>query len=246
MAKQEIKIKVGIFSLSMLSMATLVMSPVIALVVKAFQNEGLSKVQMILSVGNLTGIVAAFLVGKLALSIPKRTIALTGALLTCIFGLIPYLFHTSLLFLIICSGLIGVSVGLITNVIPGLIADYFAADQRQDAMGKQVAFVSIGTMIIMYVSGVLGVTAWYVSYLTYALAGIVFVIVFVCLPKTNKVEETGEQEQHTLTEVVDRYVISVALFGFCFMIINNAFNNNLSLFVQQQKLGLCWKAVPCC
>ena len=125
----SLRIKVVIFSLSMLSMATLLMSPVLGAIVGAFPNNGISQIQMILSVANLTGIVAAFAVGRIALSISKRTIALIGAAATCIFGLIPYFFHHQLITLIICSGLIGVSIGFITNVIPGLMG-------RPGPMGK--------------------------------------------------------------------------------------------------------------
>ena len=70
----SLRIKVGIFSLSMLSMATLLMSPVLGAIVGAFPNNGISQIQMILSVANLTGIVAAFAVGRIALSISKLSL----------------------------------------------------------------------------------------------------------------------------------------------------------------------------
>ncbi|MGG5371893.1 MFS transporter [Enterococcus sp. AZ196] len=233
----SLKVKIGIFSLSMLSMATLLMSPVLGLIVEAFPNSGISQIQMILSVANLTGIVAAFVVGRIALSIPKRTIALIGSAMTCIFGLIPYFFHSQLLVLIICSGLIGVSVGFITNVIPGLIADYFSVEERQGAMGKQVSFVSIGTMLLMFISGNLGANIWYHSYLSYIFAGIVFVIAWVCLPKSNIEEKQEQKGNHSVTEVINKRVVIVALMGFCFMVVNNAFNNNISLLIIENNLG---------
>ena len=198
----SLRIKVGIFSLSMLSMATLLMSPVLGAIVGAFPNNGISQIQMILSVANLTGIVAAFAVGRIALSISKRTIALIGAAATCIFGLIPYFFHHQLITLIICSGLIGVSVGFITNVIPGLIADYFPVEERQGAMGRQVSFVSIGTMFLMFISGNLGARVWYQSYLTYVFAALVFVIAWICLPKTSNEEKQEQHEKHSLSKKV--------------------------------------------
>ena len=233
----SLRIKVGIFSLSMLSMATLLMSPVLGAIVGAFPNNGISQIQMILSVANLTGIVAAFAVGRIALSISKRTIALIGAAATCIFGLIPYFFHHQLITLIICSGLIGVSIGFITNVIPGLIADYFPVEERQGAMGKQVSFVSIGTMFLMFISGNLGARVWYQSYLTYAFAALVFVIAWVCLPKTSNEEKQEQHEKHSLRESVNKRVLIVALMGFCFMVVNNAFNNNISLLISENNLG---------
>lgn len=233
----SLKIKVGIFSLSMLSMATLLMSPVLGAIMTAFPTSGISQIQMILSVANLTGIVAAFAVGRIALTISKRTIALIGAGMTCIFGLIPYFFHENVTILIVCSGLIGVSVGFITNVIPGLIADYFPIEDRQGAMGKQVSFVSIGTMFLMLVSGSLGTKVWYHSYLTYLFAGVVFLITLFCLPKNNGEEQVIQHEKHSVTEVINKKVLIVAIMGFCFMVVNNAFNNNVSLLISENNLG---------
>lgn len=233
----SLRIKVGIFSLSMLSMATLLMSPVLGAIAAAFPSSGISQIQMILSVANLTGIVAAFVVGRIALSISKRTIALAGSAMTCVFGLIPYFFHSQLIVLIICSGLIGVSVGFITNVIPGLIADYFPVEERQGAMGKQVSFVSVGTMFLMFISGNLGAALWYRSYLTYVFAGVVFFIAWVCLPKTSVEESNPKQEKHSVSEIINKKVLIVALMGFCFMVVNNAFNNNISLLITERNLG---------
>lgn len=233
----SLRIKVGIFSLSMLSMATLLMSPVLGAIVGAFPDNGISQIQMILSVANLTGIVAAFAVGRIALSISKRTIALIGAAATYIFGIIPYFFHSHLSILIISSGLIGVGVGFITNVIPGLIADYFPVEERQGAMGKQVSFVSIGTMFLMFISGNLGTSVWYQSYLTYLFAGVVFVIAWLCLPKASNEEKKEQHEKHSIRKSINKRVLVVALMGFCFMVVNNAFNNNISLLISENNLG---------
>lgn len=233
----EKKVKFGILSLSMLSMATLTIAPVMGLIIQAFPGEGINKIQMILAVANLTGLVAAFVVGKMAMHVPKRTIALLGAFFTCVFGLIPYFAHDNLMILTVCSGLIGVSVGFITNVLPGLIADYFPVSERQAAMGKQVAFVSIGTMILMFLSGKLGAINWYSSYLTYLFAGLVFLIALFCIPKNESDYQHEGHGQHSIVEVLNKQVLSVALLGFCFMIVNNAFNNNLSIFIQQENMG---------
>lgn len=237
MEQSNLKIRVGIFSLSMLSMATLIMSPVLGAIVGAFPNEGINQVQMILSVANLTGIVAAFIVGRLALSIDKRTIAIFGATATCILGLIPYFFHSNLIILIICAGGVGVSVGFITNVIPGLIATYFPVTQRQEAMGKQVSFVSIGTMLLMFVSGNLGGIVWYNAYLTYIFAGAVAIIAFVCLPKQAVIVQQAGTKKSNLSAVVNRNLLFVAFMGCFFMIVNNAFNNNISLLITEEAIG---------
>lgn len=240
MKENALKAKIGIYGMSMLSMATLILSPVISAIVAEFPDKSVSEVQMILSISSLTGVIAAFVVGKLAVSISKRTIALIGELGILIFGLLPFFYHSNLVFLIVCSGLIGVACGFITNTIPGLIADYFPVDERQGAMGKQTVFVNIGTMIMMFLSGILGASGWHMSYLTYLLAGIVLIITAVCLPKDDKIEKDAMDQAPKNSGVLSElngFVYAIAICGFFYMLIFNAYNNNISLLISQQFSG---------
>lgn len=233
----KLKTQIGIFSLSMLSMSTLVLSPVIGALVDAFPDQSISKIQMVLSVATLTGMIAAFLGARLALSLTKKTIAVSGALITCVAGLIPYVVHSSLNLVIACSAVVGVGAGFVTNTIPGLIADNFSVEDRQTMMGRQVAFVSIGTMVIMYISGILGTSGWYYSSLTYLLAGLVAVIAYFTLPMDTVSNEAAGAPKPSFREALNSNVIIIACLGFIFMIVNNVFNNNLSLLIQETNLG---------
>lgn len=235
--KSNLKVQVGIFSLSMLSMATLVLAPVIGSLVVAFPEAGISTIQMVLSVATLTGMIAAFLVARLALNLPKKTIAVTGAVITGIAGLVPYFLHQNIGFVILCSAIVGIGVGFITNTIPGLIAEHFPAEQGQTMMGRQVAFVSVGTMVMMFVSGQLGVKNWYYSSLTYIIAGIVAVIAAVTLPMDKVHTEAIDSPKPSFKEALNKNVLTIACLGFIFMIVNNVFNNNLSLLIQENNLG---------
>lgn len=241
MKGNKIKVLTGIYAISMLSMATLIVAPVLGLIARAFPNADISKIQLVLAMSQLTGLIAAFIVGKLATAMPKRTIALTGAALTCIFGLIPY-FLKNLNIMIVCAGLTGITVGFITNVIPGLIADYFPIEERQGIMGRYAAFVSLGTMIMMYVSGQLGTISWNSSYLTYLFAGVVFVIALVCLPRIDALDDIkGDAARETintsLTGALNPQIITIAICGFFYMAIYNAYNNNIALLVQESGAG---------
>lgn len=128
--------------------------------------------------------------------------------------------------------------GFITNVIPGLITDYFAdTTERENVLGKEVAFVSIGTMLMMAVSGNLGLINWYSSYLTYIFAGLVFLI---CLPKEARQKadtKHNNKQAPGVKDVFTKNVFIIALLGFSFMIVNNVFNNNIALVIDQAKMG---------
>ena len=240
MKASVLKIKIGIFALAMLSMSALIMSPVIGLVVQAFPRSSLNSVQMILSIAQLTGIVAAFLVARLAFNLSSKTIALLGAFGICVFGTLPYFYHSNLWFLILMSALVGMSVGFISNVLPSLISNSFDADVRQGVLGQQVAFVSVGTMLLLSLSGTLGTTEWYNAYLTHLFAGFMGAIAAICLPKEEKKEVESTDINHPKTsfkDVFKKNILAIAILGFCFMVVNNAYSNNVSLYVTESGLG---------
>ncbi len=87
------KAKIGVLAIATLNMASLFISPVMSLIVAAFPNESLSTVQLILSVANLTGLVAALIIGKISMQVANKTIALAGIALIFVFGLLPYVMH---------------------------------------------------------------------------------------------------------------------------------------------------------
>lgn len=239
---KKLKIQIGIYALSMMTMASLVVSPIIGLITRAFQNNSVSSVQMIISISNLTGLVSAFIVGKLAITIAKRTLALWGTAGVFVFGLAPYFIHNSVLELIIFSGLVGFAIGFVTNVIPALIADYFDDNERQTVMGRYVAASSIGAMIMLYISGALGVRNFQSGYLAYLFAGLVFIIAMICLPKIDTtVNQVRNKSQNSpkvsIIKMFNVRVVSLMCVAIAFMIINNIWNNNYALFLSQAKLG---------
>nr|WP_279324747.1 MFS transporter [Bifidobacterium felsineum] len=231
---------VGVLAIATLNMASLFISPVMGLIVAAFSNEPLSNVQLILSVANLTGLIAAFVIGKLAMTVPNKTIALGGIAFILVFGLIPYFVHANIWILVACSGMLGIGMGALSNILPALMADYFPEDQRQSVMGMQVAFASIGLMVMGLIAGKLGTISWNSAYLVYAYAAIVLIVVAAVMPKVEKTangETQDGQNAGNWRQVISPAVITLSVCGMMFLLINNAYNTNYALVIDQKGLG---------
>lgn len=233
------KAAVGVLAIATLNMSSLFISPVMGLIVAAFKNEPLSNVQLILSISNLTGLISAFVISKLAMTIANKTIAMGGVAFILVFGLIPYFFHSNIWILVVCAGLLGIGMGTLSNILPALMSDYFTEDKRQTMMGLQVTAASIGTMVLGFLAGKLGMISFNTAYLVYIYAAVVLIVCGIFMPKVDKKAETGKAEGHSTDwrKVITPTVIFLALFGLVFMLVNNAYNTNYALVIKQFHLG---------
>ena len=193
---------VGILALSTISLAGIFITPVIGLVAQAFPDASLSNVQMIVSVSTLTALVGAWGTGKLVQLLSRKTVAMIGAAGILIFGLLPFVAHTSLTIVIALSGLMGVCLGFINNTLPAFISDHYDMEHRQSMMGRQVAFASIGAMVFIYAAGMLGKISWYHAYLVYAFAAVILLIIGFTLPKDKLSENEGDAPKFSLMEAM--------------------------------------------
>ncbi|TPF92572.1 hypothetical protein BW14_08515 [Bifidobacterium sp. UTBIF-68] len=144
-----LKTRIGILSLSSITLSGIFIVPIIGMVAQAFPDSSLSGVQMIISASTLTALVGAWLTGKLASVLSRKTVALIGAGGILLFGMLPYFIHSGLAAVIAFSALMGVCLGFINNILPTLISVHYEGEQRQSVMGQQVAVASIGAMVFM-------------------------------------------------------------------------------------------------
>ncbi|MBW3090017.1 MFS transporter [Bifidobacterium miconisargentati] len=237
-----VKTRIGILSLSSITLSGIFIVPIIGLVAQAFPDSSLSGVQMIISASTLTALVGAWLTGKLASILSRKTVALIGAGGILLFGLLPYFIHSSLAAVVAFSALMGVCLGFINNILPTLISVHYEGEARQSLMGQQVAVASIGAMVFMSVAGKLATAQWYDAYLVYLFAALVLVVCAFTLPSENgEKAEAGQERQSgpsvSVREAMNGKLWFLVVAGFLFLLANNAYSNNLSLLVEQRGLG---------
>ncbi len=237
--QSNLKAKIGIFSMSLLSMAPLGIVPSIALIAQAFPNASASEVQMITAIPSLMSLVAALIVARIANVVPRKLIAIAGPALVLVGGILPFLLPANLPMMLVCSGILGVGVGFVSNLTQVLITDLLSPEERQGAMGMNTVFVNVGGIFMMFVGGMMANGGWKNNYLVYLIALPVVLAVMAFIPmKSQKVEEAAAAApKPKISESVTGNVIGIAIIGIFFMMLNNVFSNNIAMFLSEQGLG---------
>ncbi len=179
---KDTKAKIGIFSLTLLAMASLGITPSIALIMEAFPESSATEVQQLTAIPNLMAIVTALAFSVVANKIPRKIVALAGPLFVAVGGLLPYFMGNSLAFLLVCSGIVGLGVGCVTNITQVLITELISPEKRQEAMAQNVIFVNIGAIMMTMGGGMLAAGGWKNNYLVYAVAIPVLILVLMFIP----------------------------------------------------------------
>ncbi len=98
--------------------------------------------------------------------------------------------------ILISRAVLGIAVGMSMTIVITLIADYFEGQERQKFTGIQVAFMSMGGIVLISLGGFLADISWRTPFLIYALS-LVFLpmaILHLYEPKVEKsVQHSGHQ-----------------------------------------------------
>lgn len=179
---KDTKARIGIFSLTLLSMASLGITPSIALIMAAFPGSSATDVQQLTAIPNFVAIIMALLFSLGANKIPRKILALAGPIFVAVGGLLPYFFGNSLSFLLICSGIVGAGVGCVSNITQVLITELVSPEKRQATMAQNVIFVNIGAILMTTCGGMLAAGGWKNNYLIYLVAIPVLLLVAIFIP----------------------------------------------------------------
>lgn len=231
------KTRIGVLAVSSMGMAALAITPSYAAIAKNFalSNTG---VQMLTSLPNLFMMLAGLIIGKLTASkINLKTLTLSAAALVVLGGFLPLAFHTSFAFLLFCSCLVGLGQGACTNLSQVLISQMLPEKERQSTMGLTTTFTNLGGIIFIMGGGQLAATSsWVNNYWIYLFSVLVLIVILALVPLHPR--DLGENDEAVGGSIkLNKYVFYCAAWGFGVMLLNNVLNNNISLFVVEQKLG---------
>jgi len=235
---EKVKIKTGIMALMCLAMAPLAIAPSLANIAQSFPDSSASMIQMLLSVPSLMSLISALIIGKISVSIPKKTLCLTGLIIILVGGLTPFFVHSNLYVLLACAGIVGAGAGVITTLVPSLISENFHGQERGAVFGLMTAFVSIGAVILTLFGGKLAVKGWEHNYLIYLISVPILLIALYALPKKSVSEATDNHSNHGDKQIkLNSKVFLLGAFAFMFLMIYNTFPNNIALYLASNKIG---------
>ena len=236
--KSYAKIKAGIFSLTLLSMAALGITPSLGLIMSDFPEAGASAVQMLMSLPSLMAVASAAVVGRIANRTSKKMLSLVGTVLVAAGGLLPYFIPAGLDFMLVCAAVLGFGVGLITNLTQLLFTEFLPPEERQRAMAVNTAFVSIRAMFMTTVGGQLAQSGWRNNYLVYLSAVAVFICAMVLIPNDGPEAhaDNGSGCRPAKKQMAKASYVVLVL-GVLYLIAYNAFPNNIAMYLADAGFG---------
>lgn len=232
------KTRIGVLAVSMMGMAALAITPSYAAIAKAFalSNTG---VQMLTSLPNLFMMIAGILIGKLTASkINLKSLTVSSIILVAVGGLLPLLFHNNFIFLVFCSCMVGLGQGACTNLTQVLISQILPKKERESTMGLSTTFINIGGVVFIMGGGQLAAMSnWVNNYWIYIFSLLILVVVIALLPFKPRFLDQEKKDISGAKISLNKYIFYCAGWAFLTMLLNNVLNNNIALFVVQEKLG---------
>jgi MFS family permease len=233
------KTRLGVLAVSSMGMAALAITPSYAAIAQFFKLDN-TMVQMLTSLPNLFMMMAGLIIGKLSTTkINLKTLTIWAIVFVCLGGFGPLVYHDNFTFLLFCSCLVGLGQGSCTNLSQVLISQMLPKTERQSTMGLTTTFTNIGGIIFIMGGGQLAaMSTWVNNYWIYLFSFLVLIVVIFLVPFHP--EDVSDHEDEVVDDggiKLNKYVWYSAGWGFGVMLLNNVLNNNISLFVEQEKLG---------
>ena len=219
--KKNILPLIGIFISALIVQTTSIISIVLPGIKEAFPEVSLNRIQLIATIPNIVMIASQLLTGPVSLKVSKKTIMLTACTISFAGGMMFALFGPSasgIGILLIASALIGVGNGAFVIALQSTIIDLYSGEKKGQVLGALTFFASLGTMVLLALSGFLAKTRWSNAYYVFLLHILVFAMILIFIPYSRpalsgKAEGKGEKRSigHVSAALI-LYFVTYALF----------------------------------
>jgi len=232
------KIKVSILSIALLIiMAGAAAAPILADISRHFPGVHPQLVRMVITLPALMIVPFSFLTGALAKRYRKKHLALLGLVGYLMGGLgggLPGSIGNILLF----RALLGASIGILSPLANGLIADYFFGAERTKMMGYSAAANNLGGGLATVMAGLLATFHWRYAFSIYGVAFVSLLLVLFYLPKESGWDISG-LSGHEKAKVPEggKGLIKWSLFTFLMIMIFFSIPTHLDFFIFAENLG---------
>lgn len=188
------KLKLTLLLVSSLTiMSVITISPALPQMTAAFSDVKNSAflVKLVLTIPALMIALFSSVTGRLIDRYGRLKILRLALVLYAIAGSAGYYLH-DLYQILISRAVLGISVGMSMTIVITLIADYFDGIERQQFVGLQIAFMSLGGIIFISLGGILADYGWKYPFLIYLFSLLVLPLVVAYLKEPALAEKTGK------------------------------------------------------
>src|SRR6478736_1343032 len=188
------KLKLTLLLVSSLTiMSVITISPALPQMTAAFSDVKNSAflVKLVLTIPALMIALFSSVTGRLIDRYGRLKILRLALVLYAIAGSAVLYLH-DLHHILISRAVLGISVGMSMTIVITLIADYFDGIERQQFVGLQIAFMSLGGIIFISLGGILADYGWKYPFLIYLFSLLVLPLVVAYLKEPALAEKTGK------------------------------------------------------
>lgn len=235
----HISIVIPLLLISAYSSSTDAIAPILRSMEEAFPAASLTLVQMTVTLPSAVSIPVQLLTVPLSQFMTKKQMMIVAISLVCIGGLIPLVFHSSIIFVVISSVIIGIGQGFFMPTSNALIAELFDGNTRGAFLGIKNGVSGFLRSILTLLVGFLGAAVWYKAYFIFIIM-IPFIALFIWKTpngeKGAKIAGKGVGLSG-LKGVLTPAFIVIIFFSFCATFSQMAYLTNISGFIADKGLG---------
>ena len=235
----QLSIVIPLLLISAYSSSTDALAPILRNMEEAFPNASLTLVQMTLTLPSAVSIPVQLLTVPLSQLMTKKQMMTLAILFVCIGGLIPLFFHSSIIFVVVSSVVIGIGQGFFMPASNAIIGELFDGNTRGAFMGIKTGVSSFLRSALTLLVGFLGVAYWHRAYFIFVIM-IPFIALFIW--KTPNGEKGAKLAGKGvglsgLKAVLTPAFIVLTLLAFCATSSQMAYLTNISGYIADKGLG---------
>jgi MFS family permease len=228
-------LKVTVLSLSLIMLSSTAISPILAVIAKAFPLVSKESIQLLLVVPCIVMIPFTLASGVVASRVSKKLLVVLGLTLFSIGGLAP-VFVNSFPLIMVSRVVLGIGLGILYPFMAGLIADFFSGPEFNSMMGLQSAMGSVGGILAAMIPGFLCTMNWHYAFLYHGIGLLILLLVLLGLPEPEKIRQ--EKDKATAGKAslpLSIYILSAATLVSGIFV--NSFFTNAALVIDTDRLG---------
>lgn len=236
MEQSKGKIKLAIYSFSILMMGVMGIASGLHVIGQHFSDVPQTSIQLLITLPCIIIIIVNPIIGKLQEFISMKTLVLFGILCFLVGGVAPA-FIDSFPVILVFRAILGIGVGTVQVLSSALVAAYFDGDERSRVMGHTTSAQMLGCAIMVFVSGYLALAGWNNTFLVHLISVISLFCVAAFLPKIKPSKaaaaESGTAEKPKLTGAAWGWAATMFIYFISGMILASY----MAFFVAEQNLG---------
>lgn len=128
-------------------------------------------------------------------------------------------FLNNLYFILLSRAILGVAVGISMTIVITLIADYFDGLERQQFVGIQISFMSVGGILFTGLGGLLADVGWRYPFLLYLLALMILPLTFIYLHEPAAIKKVQKIQSVKAPAITWLLFVNIMLMWIIFFLI---------------------------